>query len=317
MKTNLSRSNKLSNLLLATRNDNLIHSAEIRLSTLGRFFKRAATESITINSWEDLEEEFEDYGSEIRDLWESYVDDFDLDPLRTKDIKSFLDFYNKRGLDLLPEDAQLEEEKLLPQVKDLLIEFKNSRQTEEESNPTTTTSISKGKAAGVFGDTSPNWLPNGGFANGPQQHQKRHGKDPKYDSWSSNNAWDLCAPAGTVVHSLTKGKVGAVKPAPSGAYNIFGTHVSINGLDGYPSIFYTHVENVLVKPGDIVEVGTPIAQITTPPQPPPDKDGKERKSTMPHHVHIGIEGAHISTLISANGKFKLRSSSNKAPKTFV
>jgi hypothetical protein len=287
MKTNLSRLNKISKILSST-------------------LKKVAAQKITINSWEDMEQEFEDYGSEIRDLWESYVEDFDLEPLRTKDIKSFLDFYNKRSLDLLPEEAVLEEEKLLPKVKSLLIEFADSKGEREDASTPAPNNLGKAKSHGVFGDQSPKWLPNGGFENGPQQHQKRHGKNKRFNNWNSNNAWDLLGPAGTVVHSLTKGKVSSVSPAPSGAYNVFGTHIIISGLDGYPNIFYTHVENVVVKPGDLVEVGTPIAQITTPPT-----------SGMPHHVHIGVEGVHISTLISSNGTFKIKNSSDKAPKTYV
>lgn len=290
--------------------------AELLSKANGKYsLKKKADQNFKINSWEDMEEHFGDLGQEIRQDWEEYINTYDTLDVRTENIKSFLDFYNKKDLEELPEEAKEIEVTLLPDIKRRLKEYLNLNTPLPKVVEEPSAKISGKKASGVFGGASPSWLPNGGFENGPQQHQKRHaGKQP---GWESNNAWDLLAPAGTVVHSLTKGRVTAIKPSSSKAYNIFGTHIAISGLDGYPDMFYTHVDNVSVNPGDIVEVGTPLAQITTPPPPPPDKDGNPQKSTMPHHVHVGIKGQHISSLMSSSGKFKELSPLRRSLRTFV
>ena len=118
--------------------------------------------------------------------------------------------------------------------------------------------------------------------NGPKQHAAR-----ALGNWQSDNAWDIFAPAGSVVNSYTNGKVVKVKPSGKKSGKIYGTQVSITGSDGYPDIFYTHLKNVDLKNGDIVKVGDKIGEVsewTTNP-----------KST---HVHIGLpKGKHLKDLL--------------------
>lgn len=289
MEIQMTRFFKLAKILSGVGPD-IARSNQKRTSMLRGHLKKIAAPNFIINSWENLEEEFEDYSSQIRKKWNSYIDNFSPEPIRNKEVESFIDFYNERDKNLLPKEARVEEEKLLPEFKRLLIGLMNSKGEER----------SEEKGLGIFGGISPKWI-DGGYHKGPHHHQSRPGRT--LSNWQSNNAWDLLGEPGTPVYSLTKGRVTSVRQAASSAPNIFGTHISIQGLDGYPDIFYTHVDSAAVKPGDLVEVGTFLAKITTPPQ-PPNKNGKPVKSKMPSHVHIGIENASISSLMTSSGNFK-------------
>jgi murein DD-endopeptidase MepM/ murein hydrolase activator NlpD len=123
----------------------------------------------------------------------------------------------------------------------------------------------------------------------PSDHAKRSTAD-----WSSRDAWDIQAPIGTPVYSLTKGKVIKKHESSGKKANIFGTQLSISGKDGYPSIFYTHLESVDVNVGDNVEPGDYIGKITKWPTYP-----------TASHVHIGIDGKKdIFQFMDQNGKIK-------------
>jgi len=255
---------------------------------------KIAAMNIPIKSWEDLEEKFSDHNSLIKDSWENYVDSFGQDGVRTKDIKSFLDFFNKRGLERLSDEARVEEENLLPEMKQLLKELGPKKEVGSGSF--------ESSSQGVFDSGSPKWN-EGGYENGPSHHQNRPGRT--LTKWESNNAWDLFGAVGTKVYSLTKGKVGAVIQSSDRAYNIFGTHISVTGVEGYPNVFYTHLQNVVVKAGDMIEVGTLLGQITKP-----------KMEGMDPHVHIGVENDTISSLITSSGKFKKYKKKNPLEKLF-
>lgn len=127
--------------------------------------------------------------------------------------------------------------------------------------------------------------------NGPDNHGKR-----KLGNWESDNAWDLFAPAGTVVNSLTDGRVTKIKNTGKTSGKIFGTQVSIQGENGYPSIFYTHLKNVRLKSGDKVSVGQKIGEIS-------EWEGH----TSSTHVHIGLPyGKKLKDLLDG----KLNSQTN-------
>jgi murein DD-endopeptidase MepM/ murein hydrolase activator NlpD len=125
-------------------------------------------------------------------------------------------------------------------------------------------------------------------------HKKR-----SLGGWESDNAWDIQAAIGTSVYSLTKGKVTKVYESRPGSTTVYGTQVSIEGLDNFPSIFYTHLKNVKLKKGDIVYPGTYIGQIT-----------RWESNPAASHVHIGVKGDKniINTLMDTNGKIKSISS---------
>ena len=124
----------------------------------------------------------------------------------------------------------------------------------------------------------------GDIENGP----KYHGSRP-LGNWQSDNAWDLFAPAGTQWNSITKGVVKRVYNTGKSTGKIFGTQVSINGTDGYPDIFYTHLKDVTLQKGDIVDIGTPIGKVS--------EWGKSEST----HVHVGLPRRHhISELLSSD-----------------
>jgi len=120
--------------------------------------------------------------------------------------------------------------------------------------------------------------------NGPKNHKSR-----ALGNWESDNAWDMFAPAGTVVNSFTKGFVRYIKDYGQNSGKIYGTGVIISGIDGYPDIFYTHIKNVKLKSGDKVDVGSYIGEIS------------EWKGHDPsgEHVHVGLPfGKHIRDYIA-------------------
>lgn len=122
--------------------------------------------------------------------------------------------------------------------------------------------------------------------NSPIHHSKR-----AFGNWQSDNAWDLFAPIGVKVNSFTKGRVTSVRESSGKNPKIYGTQINIKGLDGFPDIFYTHVENVKLKVGDLVDVGDFIGTI---------KEWPGHKAT---HVHIGLQrGSHLKDLLVNSDK---------------
>jgi hypothetical protein len=117
---------------------------------------------------------------------------------------------------------------------------------------------------------------------GPKYHAAR-----PLGNWQSDNAWDLMAPANTQWNSITKGIVSKVYNTGKSTGKVYGTQVTVKGKDGYPDIFYTHLKNVTVSPGDEVEIGTPIGKIS------------EWGNSPSTHVHVGLPyGEHIKDLLT-------------------
>lgn len=118
---------------------------------------------------------------------------------------------------------------------------------------------------------------------------KGHGSR-KLRNWESDNAWDLKAPIGTSVYSFTKGVVSHIRQSKPGNAKIFGTQVSIKGVDGNPDIFYTHLEGVKITSGDKVNVGDYIGKIT-----------RWVSSPSSSHVHVGLPyGKDLGELVTRN-----------------
>jgi hypothetical protein len=118
--------------------------------------------------------------------------------------------------------------------------------------------------------------------NGPKNHGSR-----ALGNWQSDNAWDVFAPAGTVVNSYTDGTVIKVRDTGKNSGKIFGTQVSIKGEGDFPDIFYTHLKNVKLKKGDTVKVGNRIGEIS-------EWVGHDKMT----HVHIGLpRGKHLRDLL--------------------
>ena len=112
----------------------------------------------------------------------------------------------------------------------------------------------------------------------------------KLRNWESDNAWDLKAPIGTPVFSFTNGIVSKIRESAPGSRKIYGTQVSIKGINGSPNIFYTHLDSVKIKQGDKVKVGDFIGKITRWPAFPNSS-----------HVHVGLPyGIELDSVLSGN-----------------
>jgi murein DD-endopeptidase MepM/ murein hydrolase activator NlpD len=123
----------------------------------------------------------------------------------------------------------------------------------------------------------------------PEDHAKRSTSD-----WQSSNAWDIKQEPGTPVYSLTNGKVVKKHESSGAKKNIFGTQLSINGTNGDPDIFYTHLEGVNLKTGDTVKPGDLIGKIT-----------RWDHSPENSHVHIGIANKKdIFDFMDSDGKIE-------------
>jgi len=124
--------------------------------------------------------------------------------------------------------------------------------------------------------------------NGPSNHRKR-----PLGNWPSDNAWDLFAPAGTVVNSYTDGTVSKVFNNGKRSGSVYGTQVTIKGDGNYPDIFYTHLKNVKLEQGQQIKVGDYVGEVS---------EWCKTESCVDYHsgshVHIGLPyGKHLKDLL--------------------
>jgi murein DD-endopeptidase MepM/ murein hydrolase activator NlpD len=148
---------------------------------------------------------------------------------------------------------------------------------------------SQGSAKHVLGGAGIDWFPNG-YSGGPRNHATR-----RRGNWQSDNAWDLGAPEGTPVYSITTGTVVKVKQStPSKDGKVYGISITVDGGSTFPSVFYTHLGSATVSVGDTVKFGQQIGTV-----------GASSDPKMPRHVHIGLESGHISSYVSESGDIKM------------
>jgi predicted chitinase len=125
--------------------------------------------------------------------------------------------------------------------------------------------------------------------NGPANHGSR-----ALGNWQSDNAWDVFAPAGTVVNSYTDGVVSKIFDNGKKSGKIFGTQLTIKGENGYPDIFYTHITDVNLSVGDKIKVGEYVGKIIE-----WCTDESCTKKMSGTHVHIGLpQGNTLKDLIN-------------------
>ena len=126
--------------------------------------------------------------------------------------------------------------------------------------------------------------------NGPRDHGSR-----RLGNWQSDNATDIFGTPGTVVYSITKGKVSKIGGNQNNHKgNIYGAQITIKGDGGYTNVFYTHLQNVMVKVGQKVTLGTPLAEISL-----------WETSPLGSHVHVGLENGELNDLLDLKtGKIK-------------
>ena len=122
--------------------------------------------------------------------------------------------------------------------------------------------------------------------------------------WYNNNAWDITAPVGAEVYSLTNGVVDTFKGGDSnivksGVKKIYGDQVVIKSTDG-PDVFYTHIDSPL-KVGDTVKQGDVIGKIM-------------QGGGITPHVHVGISSGNLSDLATGLSKDAVGSTSKSLGK---
>jgi murein DD-endopeptidase MepM/ murein hydrolase activator NlpD len=106
--------------------------------------------------------------------------------------------------------------------------------------------------------------------------------------WANNNAWDVKAPVGAEVYSITNGVVSSIRKGTgsdvvkSGVKKIYGDQVVIKSNDGNPDVFYTHIDSTL-SAGDKVNVGDVIGTIM-------------QGGGITPHVHIALSSGNLSDL---------------------
>jgi murein DD-endopeptidase MepM/ murein hydrolase activator NlpD len=116
--------------------------------------------------------------------------------------------------------------------------------------------------------------------------------------WQSNNAWDIMAPIGTPVYSLTNGTLRTFSDyGPNvtikGPKKLFGQSFTVSGDEGFPNVYYTHLKDSKVRKGSVVKCGQLLGYIMDFPNSSAD------------HVHIGVEPpGNIRDLINPDGTIK-------------
>lgn len=127
--------------------------------------------------------------------------------------------------------------------------------------------------------------------NGPKNHESR-----ALGNWQSDNATDIFGTPGTTVYSITKGTVSKIGGNPEDhTGKIYGGSITIKGKDGYPDIFYTHLQKIKVVKGQEVTLGTPLAEISL-----------WQTSPKGSHVHVGLPyGIKLNSILNLDtGKIK-------------
>jgi murein DD-endopeptidase MepM/ murein hydrolase activator NlpD len=123
----------------------------------------------------------------------------------------------------------------------------------------------------------------------PENHKKR-----STGKWPNKNAYDIKAPIGTDLYSITAGRVTNKKETSNKKGNVFGTQLSVEGIDGFPDAFYAHIDSVKLNIGDVVYPGDYIGKVT-----------KWPKYPNQSHVHISVNDTHdVFDFMDKSGNLK-------------
>ena len=139
----------------------------------------------------------------------------------------------------------------------------------------------------IFDEVDPTW---GG---GPNSHSSRH-PDASGKDWFSNNAYDIMAPEGTPIYSISEGYVDKITDNPPGLRSvggkrIYGDSLTIRGTGGDPDVFYTHVTKIVVEEGQYVDRGQLLAFII------------KGELGIPEHVHVAVKVGDVKDFLDVDG----------------
>lgn len=125
------------------------------------------------------------------------------------------------------------------------------------------------------------------------------GSHAGHKGWHSGNAWDIFAPEGTPVYSLSDGFAETFSDygpdvIVKDGKKIFGQGFTINTVGDLPNLFYTHLKGSPVRKGSQVKCGQLLGYIMDFP------GGSD-------HVHIGVETGSIRQFLNNDGSIKCAS----------
>jgi len=118
--------------------------------------------------------------------------------------------------------------------------------------------------------------------------------------WASGNAWDIFAPAGTPVYSISDGVAttfndyGPRVIATADGKKLFGQGFTVETAGNIPNLFYTHLQGSTIGKGSQVKCGQLLGYIMDFP------GGSD-------HVHIGVESGSIKQFLNGDGTIKCAS----------
>lgn len=127
----------------------------------------------------------------------------------------------------------------------------------------------------------------------------KDGSHAGHKGWHSGNAWDIFAPEGTPVYSLSDGFLETFSDYGPNVIvkdgkKIFGQGFTVNTVGNLPNLFYTHLKGSTVRKGSQIKCGQLLGYIM-------DFIGGS------DHVHIGVETGSIRQFLNDDGSIKCAS----------
>lgn len=110
-------------------------------------------------------------------------------------------------------------------------------------------------------------------------------------SWTNTNGWDIFMDSGTPVYSITEGIVVYTRFRENGR-TVWGYNLMVDA--GNNSIFYTHLDTVLVKEREKVKQGQLIGYVGEWPE-----NYTVRGKKMPSHLHIALAKGKLDTYLDS------------------
>lgn len=112
-------------------------------------------------------------------------------------------------------------------------------------------------------------------------------------SWHNSQAWDIFVEENTPVYSLIDGYVFSTRFREN-RKTVWGHNVVVENCD--EKLFYTHLDEVVVCPGDSVKQGQLIGYVGKWPSQYKLPDG----SSMPTHLHLAIYRNKLDDYLNEN-----------------
>lgn len=116
-------------------------------------------------------------------------------------------------------------------------------------------------------------------------------------TWTNSNAWDIFVEPGTPVYSIIEGKVFSTR-FKENKRTVWGYNIIIENCD--EKVFYTHLDQILLCPGDSVKLGQLIGYVGQWPGNYKLPNGQP----MPAHLHLAIYNLNLSNYLDCSLRIK-------------